>query len=125
MLKQNKGELKRLKKKEMKIYLKCEKLFTIMQGGFFSGLKNEGDWPGRVIRVITLKDIRRFSDLFTIKNIYEFSDLTEEEQLVLHKRSLDVAKKRRKLRRRLTFITVLVIYLPMILLPIIIITIIK
>ena len=65
MLKQNKVELQRLNKEEMKMYLECEKEFTIMQGVFSPAFRMKTIDPGPVPpfnpdterRVITLRDI--------------------------------------------------------------------
>ncbi|NVM35174.1 MAG: hypothetical protein HWN81_06230 [Candidatus Lokiarchaeota archaeon] len=111
LLKQNKIELKQLKKREMKIYLESEKILRNereREHGKFLRVRNM--WPGPIppFNLYHPQEKKRN----TLNNIYEF--ITEEDQLVFFNRRIDLANKLRMESKRLCIVVILVLFLPII-----------
>ena len=119
LIKQNKVELKRLKEREMVIYLESKNMLRTERKREESNIFNEGGgvvYPGPVppFNPVVHQEKKRT----ILNNIYEF--VTEEDQRVLYVRHLDLADKLRLGRIKICIVLILMLFLPIILVFIIV-----
>lgn len=110
LLKQNKIELKQLKKREMKIYLESEKILRSERERVELNIGEKFVPPFPVPPFKPRKPQEKKRN--TLNNIYKF--ITEEDKLVFFYRRLELANKLRIENKRLLIVVILVVFLPII-----------